>query len=172
MSIDDKEAEVCSEVDPRVPIRNFRRVTPWLFRGGQPGAEGIATLKELGIRTVVNLRSGRRHVNAEREAVIAAGINFINIPLSYWFLPTEKIIDEFLALLDDESTHPLFVHCLHGADRTGLLVAMYRVARQNWRVEDAYKEMKLCGFHRFRIRNFKWMLWRLARKYKSTDTPS
>jgi len=162
------ESDVNSQTDPSVPIRNFRRVTPWLFRGGQPGAEGIETLKNIGVKTVINLRFGKRTINAEREPVEAAGMTFVTLPLSYWFLPNEQTIADFLAILDDQSAHPVFVHCLHGKDRTGLLVAMFRVARQGWKVEDAYKEMKMCGFHRFRIRNFKWMLWRFARKYSET----
>lgn len=122
----------------------------------------------MGVRTVVNLRRGKGSVNAERQKVEAAGLHFINIALNYWFLPTEQTISGFLELLDNEANRPVFVHCLHGKDRTGLLVAMYRVARQGWSVEDAYKEMKYCGFHRFRIRNFKWLLWRFAKKFQNT----
>jgi protein tyrosine/serine phosphatase len=165
---DRQDNELFAQADPTVPIRNFRRVNDWFFRGGQPNAEGIEALAKLKVGTVVNLRRGRPSVEAERQAVEAAGITFVNIALNYWFLPTEETIAQFLRILDDETNRPIFVHCLHGKDRTGLLVAMYRVARQGWPVELAYKEMKLCGFHRFRVRNFKWLLWRFARKYKQS----
>ena len=56
-------------IDQSVPIRNFSRVTPWLWRGGQPGAEGIESLAQLGARTVISLRRGQTAVNAEREKV-------------------------------------------------------------------------------------------------------
>jgi tyrosine-protein phosphatase SIW14 len=160
------ESKEFCESDPSVPIRNFYRVTPFFFRGGQPGQEGIDALAKLGVKTVVNLRWGKRTVEAERQPVETAGMKFISMPLNYWFLPNDQSIAFFLEILDDESNHPVFLHCLHGKDRTGLLTAMFRVARQGWPVELAYKEMKLCGFHRFRIRNFKWLLWRFARKYR------
>lgn len=157
--------QFCSEPNAEVPIRNFRVVKPWLYRGGQPGADGVLALKELGVKTVVNLRQGRRSVEAERRHVEAAGMNFVNIPLSYWILPSEQTINSFLDLLDDEETHPVYVHCLHGKDRTGLLIAMYRLAKEGWPLDEAYREMKYCGFHRFSVRNFKWLLWRFARKH-------
>jgi len=166
--VDPHESELFSQPDPTVPIRNFRRVNEWLFRGGQPGVEGVAALSKLGVRTVINLRRGKRTVEAERQPVQAAGMTFINIPLNYWFLPSEQTIEQFLSIVDDETKRPVFLHCLHGKDRTGLLVAMYRIARLGWTVEKAYREMKYCGFHRFRIRNFKWLLWRLARRYNQS----
>lgn len=161
--------DLFSELDPKVPIRNFRRVTPWLSRGGQPGLEGIQALSQMGVRTVVSLRRGRNAVEAERKHVEAAGMTFVNLALSYWLLPGEQTIATFLELLDDQSKYPIFVHCLHGKDRTGLVVALFRVTRQGWTFEEAYREMKLCGFHRFRVRNFKWLLWHIARKYKSSN---
>lgn len=146
-------------------IRNFDIVTPWLYRGGQPGKEGIEALGRLGVKTVVCLRWGGKVVSAEKTAVEAAGMRFINIPLNYWNVPTAKIIDEFFALLDEPANRPLFIHCLHGADRTGLMVAMYRITHQNWDFDRAYADMKIHGFHRFRIRNFKWVLWRYAARH-------
>ncbi|HEY9774903.1 MAG TPA: tyrosine-protein phosphatase [Planktothrix sp.] len=153
-------------VDASVPIPNFRRVTPFLFRGGQPGEEGFKALAELGVRTVVNLRWRPRHVAVEREQVEATGMAYVSFRLAYWVLPNEKVINDFLAIVDDSARRPIFVHCLHGADRTGLLVAIFRISRQGWSVEDAYKDMKGCGYHRFRVRNFKWNLFYFARKYK------
>ncbi len=156
-----------SEIDPSVPIRNFRRVTPWLWRGGQPGAEGIESLAQLGARTVISLRRGKIAMNAEREKVESVGMKFVNSGLAYWLLPKAEVITSFIEMLDDETNHPIFLHCLHGKDRTGLMVAIFRIARQGWTFDKAYTEMKLCGFHRFSVRSFKWVLWNFARKHGS-----
>lgn len=166
---DSSKGDLCSERDPAVPIRNFRRVTPWLFRGGQPGTDGIKALTDLGIKTVISLRWGRSAVEIERRYVEEAGMRFFNVRLNYWFLPSQETINQFFSLIDSEESRPIFVHCLHGADRTGLVIAMFRMTRQGWTVQEAYREMKMCGFHRFRVRNFKWMLWRFARKLEKQN---
>src|SRR6202035_3314720 len=101
------EVDASPPVDPSVPIVNFRRVTPWLFRGGQPGPEGIKALSELGVRTVVNLRWRKRHVATEREQVTAAGIDYVSFRLAYWLLPDEDVINSFLSIVDDPERHPV-----------------------------------------------------------------
>lgn len=145
-------------------VRNFHQVTPWLFRGGQPTADGFKELSERGIKTVISFRWGRKSAAMEGAVVESYGMKFISMPLNYWTLPTIKTIDHFFKLMDDPEQRPIFVHCFHGSDRTGLLVALYRMARQGWTVKAAYQEMKRCGFHRFRIRHFKWVLWHYSRK--------
>jgi len=150
-----------------VGIRNLRQVTPWLYRGGQPDSDGLKTLNELGVRTVVSLRWSKNVVEAERKAVISHGMSFESIPLHYWAFPSEGKIRHFLSIVDDEQRRPVFVHCLHGSDRTGLLLAMYRMARDGWDADRAYQEMKNCGFHLFRMYHFKWAVYAFARKLKS-----
>lgn len=167
----DKDDSELYKVDSRklvhadTTIRNFDIVTPWFYRGGQLGKEGIHALSELGVKTVVCLRWSPKVVAAERAAVEQMGMKFVSIPLNYWKTPTTKIIDEFFDLIHDPSNRPVFLHCLHGADRTGLMVAMYRITHENWTFKQAYKDMVDHGFHRFRIRNFKWVLWRYAARH-------
>lgn len=148
-------------------VRNFHEVIPFLYRGGQPGAQGIAELARAGIKTVVCFRWGAKVIAAEKAAVEAAGMRFISIPMYYWRLPGLDVTEQFLDLVDDETTWPLFAHCLHGADRTGLIMAMFRMTRQHWHVDTAYGEMKRLGFHRFRIRHFKWNLYQFSRALRS-----
>lgn len=149
-------------------IRNFDSVTPWLYRGGQPGKEGLHALKDLGVKTVISLRWASKVIEPERMAVEQLGMKFVSIPLNYWNVPTPKIIDEFFDLIHKEENRPIFIHCLHGADRTGLMIAMYRITHQNWDFRAAYADMKAHGFHRFRIRNFKWVLWRYAARHPAS----
>ena len=154
----------------KTQIRNFRKVTPLLYRGGQPQLDQIQGLKEYGITTVVCLRYSPVTIARERRAVEAAGMKFISIPMFYWRVPSNEEIEQFMDLMEDESATPIFVHCYHGADRTGLLVGMYRIARQGWSFDAAYAEMKKCGFHRFTLRHFKWILWHYAKRHKQAKS--
>lgn len=146
------------------PIRNFHEVEPYLFRGGQPVKEGFYALKDLGVKTVVCLRWGKKVIAAEKASVESLGMTFVSMPLNYWNLPKQETVDHFLKLIDDESNHPLFVHCFHGSDRTGILIAIFRMLRQGWTFHDSYREMVKFGFHRFRLQNFKWWLRKYTRK--------
>ncbi len=152
-------------------IRNFHEVKPWLYRGGQPTREEIGGLTAVSIKTVICLRWGAKTIAAERRAVEDAGMQFVSLPLYYWRLPAMTEIDEFLELLRSEAARPIFVHCFHGADRTGLMIAMYRVACEGWSFEDAYEEMKRHGFHRFRLRHFKWILFEYAKVHSRGRKP-
>ncbi len=147
----------------RTPIRNFHQVEPYLFRGGQPGKEGFFALQELGIKTVVCLRWGKKVIQAEKASVESLGMTFISIPLNYWNLPKPETVEHFLGLIDDSVNHPIYVHCLHGSDRTGILLAIFRMFRQGWSFSQSYDEMRKCGFHRFRLQNFKWWLRKFSR---------
>lgn len=146
-------------------IRNFHQVNPWLYRGGQPTKDEIQALAESGMRTVICLRWGKKLIDAEKAAVESVGMEFISLPMYYWNVPSQDALEDFLKIIDARASGAVFVHCLHGADRTGFLLAMYRITRDKWTVHDAYKEMKRLGFHRFRVRHFKWMLYHYAKRH-------
>jgi len=144
---------------PELP--NFHKVDDNLFRGGQPAAEGgVARLKTLGIRTIVNLRYERDLVDSEGAEASAAGINYVNVPMRGLNRPTDAQIARVLSLIDDPSARPVFVHCKAGCDRTGAVVACYRIARAKWTAEKAIREaldygmMKAEVFKRAFIREF------------------
>jgi protein tyrosine/serine phosphatase len=145
-------------------IKNFRQVSTWLFRGGQPNEEEFKQLKDLGIRTVISLRWNMKAIRKERALAEEHGLNFVSIPLSYWILPTRKEIDRFFSILEDEAMRPVFVHCQHGADRTGAFSAMYRIKSENWTADQAYEEMKQAGFHKFKVHQFKWAVYGYANR--------
>jgi protein tyrosine/serine phosphatase len=148
------------------PVKNFFAVTNWLYRGGQPDEAAYKTFLESGVKTVISLRWNYRVIKSERELAKAKGLNFYSIPLSYWVLPTRKQIDLFLSLLDDESKRPIYMHCLHGRDRTGMFTAIYRIAREGWSADQAYAEMKAKGFRRFQMHQFKWAVYGFERRLK------
>jgi protein tyrosine/serine phosphatase len=125
----------------RKGLPNLHQVTPTLYRGAQPTAVGMRRLKAIGIKTVVNLRS----FNSDRDKLRDIGLAYEHIYMKAWHPEREDII-RFLQITTDNDRTPVFVHCQHGADRTGLMCAVYRVAICNWTKEEAIREMTQGGF--------------------------
>jgi protein tyrosine phosphatase (PTP) superfamily phosphohydrolase (DUF442 family) len=121
---------------------NLARVSPALWRGAQPTAEGMKRLKEMGIRTVVNLRQ----LHSDRDELKGLGLRCCHIRFVTWHAEDEDVV-KFLKVMADPANHPVFVHCQHGADRTGTMVAIYRVYEQGWPMEEALQELPRFGFH-------------------------
>jgi len=126
-------------------IPNFHVVHPSLLRGGRPTATGLAQLKARGVRTIVDLEIAPRHVAEERRQAEGMGLQFINLPMSSK-PPTRKQVSTFLSAVRGPSTSPVFVHCQHGADRTGAMVGIYRVKYDHWPFDRTYREMLHYGF--------------------------
>jgi protein tyrosine phosphatase (PTP) superfamily phosphohydrolase (DUF442 family) len=131
---------------PGVP--NFAKVSDVLYRGAQPTREGFVALRKLGVRTVVSLRE----LHSDRDLLDGVGLRYVQIPEAAWH-PEDEDVAAFLKVLRDaestpvsEST-PVFVHCQHGADRTGFTVAAYRIVEQHWSNDAALKELRNFGFH-------------------------
>jgi protein tyrosine/serine phosphatase len=124
-------------------LENVGRVTPDIFRGSQPAKSGYATLKKMGIRTVINLRTSM----SEKKNVEAAGMRSIEIPLSTFNNGDREKVDRVVALLSDPANRPVFVHCRQGRDRTGIVVAAYRMKVQGWTLAAAESEMNSFEFN-------------------------
>jgi tyrosine-protein phosphatase SIW14 len=154
-----------------IPIGNFHQVSDELCRGGQPGEPGLIALRDLQIKSVVSLRWRKKRISSEQVIAERLGLRFFSIPLNYWTLPNSNDIKAFLEIVDNVENQPVFVHCFHGADRTGVLVAMYRILRNDWSLQEAYKEMRQCGHHRITTAHFKLALWRLAREAAKETSP-
>ena len=122
-------------------VPNLHQVSDRLYRSAQPTGEGMRNLKNLGVTTVVNLRS----FHSDREEIGDTGLGYEHIYMKAWH-PEEKEIVRFLQIVTNPQRTPVLVHCQHGADRTGAVVALYRVAVQGWTREEAIKEMLYGGF--------------------------
>lgn len=120
---------------------NFFRVTKALYRGAQPSAEGMRELKKMGIRTVVNLRS----FHSDRDELGDTGMGYEHITMKAWHAEDKEVV-RFLRIVTDKQRTPVFVHCQHGSDRTGTMVAIYRVAVCRWSKDEAIREMIEGGF--------------------------
>ena len=124
-------------------IPNFGQVTPNLYRGAQPTAEGFLELKNLGVNLVVDLRGSSS--KSEEAAATKLGMEYVSIP-SHCPFPSDKPWATFLKVMHENRDKKVFVHCRLGDDRTGLAVATYRMAEENWSPTEALQEMKLFGF--------------------------
>jgi tyrosine-protein phosphatase SIW14 len=126
-------------------VGNFGEVTPLLYRGAQPNKQGYAELKKMGIDIVVDLR---RKNKKEKETLTKLGM--IYEPMSWFCMrPKDPLMARFLRLIRDNPGKKIFVHCTTGIDRTGMMVAAYRMADQGWSAQEAMAEMKEFGFSRF-----------------------
>ena len=129
---------------PALP--NFHQVNDHIYRGGQPSADAWPSLAKMGIKTVVDLRRDGEegHSTAEEAlAVAAAGLTYVNIPMKGIVAPTEAQVAKALALLN--SKDPVFIHCKRGADRTGTIIACYRMSHDGWQHQQALHEAKSLG---------------------------
>lgn len=132
--------------DPFVDIPNFYKVDERIYRGAQPKGQGYNTLKSLGIKTVISLRGKDKTLQSEKETLNALGINLFHIPMSKYSRPTDEQVINFLDIVLDKNNQPVFIHCTSGRDRTGAMLAMYKVTACGWTIKNAYKEAKNLGF--------------------------
>src|SRR5512143_2246897 len=124
-------------------LEGVGRVAPGVFRGAQPGPEGYGTLKNMGIRTVLSLRS----YHGETNAVEAAGMRSVLLPMNAYEDVNVETVRKAVALLADPANQPVFVHCSRGQDRTGVVVAVYRMDVDGWAEAEAEEEMQAFGFN-------------------------
>src|SRR5579864_5661692 len=124
-------------------VPNVGEVTPKLYRGGQPTEVGFQNLRKMGIKIVVDTHLKR----GEEEVVTSFGMKYISIP---WHCPWPKdsVFDKFLQVIRDNPDAKIFVHCRLGNDRTGMMIASYRMADQGWDADEAMREMQDFGFSR------------------------
>lgn len=125
-------------------VPNCHKVSEDLYRGAQPSEEGMKQLEKFGIKTVVNLRA----FHSDRDELKDANLSGEHISVKTWH-PEDEDVVRFLKIVTDKSRTPVFVHCQYGADRTGTMCAIYRIAVQGWSKDEAIEEMTKgnFGFH-------------------------
>ncbi|MCB0414261.1 MAG: dual specificity protein phosphatase family protein [Bdellovibrionales bacterium] len=127
-------------------IKNFHQVTESLYRGARPESDGLQYLKRTDMHTILNIENNSTAIKEEQQQAEELGIHFISSPMSWTVSPTDEQIDEILGALQNPENFPIYVHCKHGRDRTGLIIGLYRVEVQGWSPQEAYQEMKKLGF--------------------------
>jgi protein tyrosine/serine phosphatase len=138
--------EASNPAFPNVHIKNFGQMDERFYRGAEPkGIEDIRALKELGVRTVIDLQA--KPEPTERGEVESLGMRYVNIPMVDKEYPRPEWVAAFLKAVDDPQTGKFFVHCAGGRHRTGSMGAVYRFEKYGWGYEQVYAEMKKFDFY-------------------------
>jgi protein tyrosine/serine phosphatase len=126
---------------PDIRIDNFAKVNETYFRGGQPRDHDYDDLARLGVKVVINL-AGFDAQPDEKAIVERHGMRFVQMPMTNHMPPTPAEIETFLAIVKEPANQPVFVHCIGGRHRTGVMTAIYRMVNDGISGAEAFKEMK------------------------------
>jgi tyrosine-protein phosphatase SIW14 len=121
-------------------LPNFHQVNAQLYRGAQPKAGGLEKLKAMGIRSIVNLRGPGESTQDENADARALGLRYYDVPLPEFSQPSDTQVQQILDIINTAENQPVFVHCRHGQDRTGTIIACYRITHDGWTGSAAKKE--------------------------------
>jgi tyrosine-protein phosphatase SIW14 len=127
-----------------IRIGNFGRVSDNYYRGAQPGGRDYADLAAIGVKTVIDLQEYGDLT--EPKMVEAAGMKYVRIGMNTRINPTQAQLEQFLQIVNDPASQPVYVHCAGGRHRTGVMTAVYRITGDGWSGDQAFKEMKKYNF--------------------------
>ena len=137
------QAPVRAITPDSITIDNFARVTDRYYRGAQPAGEHYADLAALGVKTVINLIGDAADIDRREQAMVEQhGMRYVHIPMNTRKAPTDAEIATFLSIVDDPDGGAVYVHCVGGRHRTGVMTAVYRMTKHGLSGEQAFKEMK------------------------------
>ena len=117
-------------------VANLYAVDSGVYRCARPDASACAELKQLGIGEVLNLC----YLAGNDKSVLSAGLTQHRVKLLAGKISEEKVVDALRIIKNRQS--PIVVHCKHGADRTGLIIALYRIVFQDWSKDAAIEELE------------------------------
>lgn len=126
--------------------RNFHVVAPGVWRSAQPNSESLRKMKSYGLKTLVNLRLDGEAEPWENKLAGELGIRYYSFPFSGAQVVPAKTVDDVLSILSDPKQQPVLIHCGAGKDRTGMLIAAYRITKAGWPFRDIYQEMRMYGY--------------------------
>jgi protein tyrosine/serine phosphatase len=122
-------------------VPNLHQIAPGLYRSAQPTALGMRNLEAMGIRTVISFR----HFHDDRDLFEGTHLRSVQVPINTWDIRDEQVVATLRAL-ERRADGPFLIHCQHGADRTGLMSAMYRIVIQGWDKQRAVDELTSGGY--------------------------
>ncbi len=129
-------------------IPQFSIVSPALLRGAAPGQAGLELLKQGGVKTIIDLRGEKQELNySEEQSAKNLGLQYVRLPMRHLDPIPQSYIKRFTRIVEDPANHPVYVHCEQGKDRTGAMVALYRLKTSGWSPTQAYREMLSFDFH-------------------------
>ncbi|HEX7413040.1 MAG TPA: dual specificity protein phosphatase family protein [Bacteroidia bacterium] len=121
-------------------FHNLYKVDESMYRSEQPTAKGMVSLDSMGIKTLINLRQAHN----DKIETQKTSLFLVQIPMNAWTISYSDIVASLKAMLQAKT--PVLVHCKHGSDRTGCMIAAYRIIKCNWTREEAIKEFREGGF--------------------------
>jgi protein tyrosine/serine phosphatase len=128
-------------------VPNFYKINSDLYRSAQPTAIGMEQLRQqIGIKTIINLRT----FHSDTDEIGSTGLLNERLYLKNWHVEEEDVI-KVMRILANKENGPYLIHCQYGADRTGLMCAMYRIIYQGWTKEDAIDEMVNGGYEFYHL---------------------
>lgn len=134
-------------------LPRFKQVSERLYRSGQPRENGLNRARELGITTIINLRGASKRTKAEEAEAQALGLNYFNVALPSWGRPQDARVARILEIIDAPESGNVLIHCKEGVDRTGMIVALYRMRHEAWTTDKALAEADRSGMRRIQV----WM---------------
>lgn len=154
---------------------NFYQVNSWLFRSEQPSDLLLPYLQQQKIEIVINLRTR----NEDLTLLKHQHIQLIHIPINTWNIQRQQIVKVMQILQKAQAAHQrVLIHCYHGSDRTGTMIAMSRILLEGWTTKEALQEMKHggYGFHPiwinidrlFHPQNIEWMRQQLTHPHQTS----
>ena len=126
-------------------LPRFSQVSDRLYRGAQPQPGGLQRLAEMNINTVVNLRGTSKRTKADEAEAAALSLRYFNVSLPTWGRPKDSDVLRILEIITNPENGRVFVHCRDGVDRTGVIVALYRIKVESWTSASALAEAKRSG---------------------------
>lgn len=148
-------AEAKSKVED---LPNMFKMNDYVYRGGRPTLAGMQQLKKMGVTTILNVENDAEAIAIDKKIAATVGLRWVSVPFDTFKKPKDAKVDYVLKMLQDRSLGPIYLHCKHGRDRTGMLMGLYRVEVDGWFPKTAYKEMK--------DRGFRTLIWTLDGYYK------
>lgn len=122
-------------------VGNFYKITDYLYRSEQPTEEGMKNLKKMGIKTVINLRAFYSDLGKTKKT----GLLNEELSVKTWHIEDEDVI-RVLRIIRKRENGPFLMHCWRGADRLGVMCAMFRIVEQGWTKDEAIQEMVKGGY--------------------------
>jgi protein tyrosine/serine phosphatase len=133
--------------DTSDPTANFHEVSQGLYRGARPDEAGIEALKNMGVKTIVNLENDAQAIADEKQWLDARGMMQVVEEMTGTTAPEDTQVSQTLGILADPDKRPMFVHCMKGQDRTGVIIALHRIFNEGWSAKAAEDEMLGFGFN-------------------------
>ena len=127
---------------PHLGVENLHRLSDTLYRSAQPRSRNVSALAQLGIRTVVSLRA----FNGDERRFADSGIALVRFRINTWAIDDAEVARALATMVESQRHGPVLVHCWHGADRTGVVCAAYRMVVEGWGKAEARAEMFDGGF--------------------------